>query len=384
MDITEYSNKGQIVVAGDLNSRTGNRPDYIENDFSLFNDDNDNDLDIPLPRYSEDKTTNRFGHYLLDLCKAVQLRIVNGRLFDDSCIGAYTCMTPTGSSSIDLVLTQNDYFKNFTSFSIHDFVEFSNHTPVTFSIKAYCRDTNNISRKTICYNWKEKLRDDFKNDLRGEINSFKEDLQNMSAEPNNQESIDAMVDYFTTFIASKGDKYFKKEISIDKKCMFESSIRPKKDKTKWYNQECKNKKFIVVESLKAFNKNKSNENREILYKCKKDYKYLCRKTKQKFNRDRCSKIEDLRKKKPKEFWNLFKKHKSASAMNISLDQFYEHFQNVAAESSLNEDEEVETFLKQFDDAKIENVNGTSNIFSELDKKNNNRRNQNCNIEIEKM
>ena len=53
----------------------------------------------------------------------------------------------SGSSSIDLVLTQNDYFKNFTSFSIHDFVEFSNHAPVTFSIKAYCRDTNNISRK---------------------------------------------------------------------------------------------------------------------------------------------------------------------------------------------------------------------------------------------
>ena len=55
-------------------------------------------------------------------------------------------------------------------------------------------------------------------------------------------------------------------------------------------------------------------------------------------------------------------------MNISLDQFYEHFQNVAAESSLNEDEEVETFLKQFDDAKIENGNETSNIFSELDNK----------------
>ena len=74
----------------------------------------------------------------------------------------------------------------------------------------------------------------------------------MSAEPSNQESIDAMVDYFTTFIASKGDKYFKKEVNIGKKCMFESSIRSKKDKTKWYNQECKNKKSIVVESLKAF------------------------------------------------------------------------------------------------------------------------------------
>ena len=115
--------------------------------------------------------------------------------------------------------------------------------------------------------------------------------------------------------------------------MFENSIRSKKDKTKWYNQECKNEKSIIVESLKAFNKNKSNENRKILYKCKKDYKYLCRKTKQKFNRDRCSKIEDLRK---KNFGTSLKKSKSASAMNISLDQFYEHFQNVAAESSLNE------------------------------------------------
>ena len=82
---------------------------------------------------------------------------MNGRLFNDSCIGAYTCMTPTGSSSIDLVLTQNDYLKNFTSFSIHDFIEFLNNAPVTFSIKAYCIDTNNISRKTICYNWKEDL-----------------------------------------------------------------------------------------------------------------------------------------------------------------------------------------------------------------------------------
>ena len=83
----------------------------------------------------------------------------------------------------------------------------------------------------------------------------------MSAEPKNHESIDAMVDYFTTFIASKGDKYFKKEINIGKTCVFESSIRSKKDKTKWYNQECKNRKSIV---------------------------------------------EGLRKKKPKEFWNLFK------------------------------------------------------------------------------
>ena len=64
MDITEYSNKGQSIVAGDFNSRTGNKPDYIENDFPLFNEDNGTDLDVPLTRYSEDKKTNKFGQNL--------------------------------------------------------------------------------------------------------------------------------------------------------------------------------------------------------------------------------------------------------------------------------------------------------------------------------
>ena len=46
MDISEFSNKGELIVAEDLNSRTGIKPDYIENGFLLFTDGNYSYLDI--------------------------------------------------------------------------------------------------------------------------------------------------------------------------------------------------------------------------------------------------------------------------------------------------------------------------------------------------
>ena len=49
-------------------------------------------LNVQFKRVSIDKTTNRVGYLLLDLCKAVQMRILNGRLYDDAEKGAFTCI----------------------------------------------------------------------------------------------------------------------------------------------------------------------------------------------------------------------------------------------------------------------------------------------------
>ena len=70
--------------------------------------------------------------------------MINWRMFNDSGKGAYTRMTQMGCSAIDLVLAKHEYFENFTSFTIYDFVEFSKHIPVTFSLKAFIRQTTNI------------------------------------------------------------------------------------------------------------------------------------------------------------------------------------------------------------------------------------------------
>ena len=62
----------------------------------------------------------------------------------------------------------------------------------------------------------------------------------------------------------------------------------------------------MYEAPKEYNLLKSEETRKKVLDNKKDYKYLCRKKKQKYFVDRGRKMNELRKKKPKEFWKIFK------------------------------------------------------------------------------
>lgn len=89
---------------GDLNARTAVAPNYIMDDFIA--PENDNELyihvcDKVLKRYSEEKAKNSFGTMILDMCKSLKLRIVNGRLHSDAKVGKSTCETELGSSVID-------------------------------------------------------------------------------------------------------------------------------------------------------------------------------------------------------------------------------------------------------------------------------------------
>jgi len=80
-EIIQFSSKGQIIICGDLNARTGNQNDFISVDSEI-------PIDLPCgyvpdsntsPRVSQDIQVNTQGKYLLDLCISCRLRIVNGR-----------------------------------------------------------------------------------------------------------------------------------------------------------------------------------------------------------------------------------------------------------------------------------------------------------------
>ena len=95
LDINFYQTKGKVFLTGDTNSRTGNKADYIENDRYISDTDFDTvpDIETLIPRSTCDLTTNRFGDNLLDICKATNIRIVNGRLHNDQNIGKKTAHT---------------------------------------------------------------------------------------------------------------------------------------------------------------------------------------------------------------------------------------------------------------------------------------------------
>ena len=86
-DIGHFSEKGTVIIAGDLNSRVGNLLDYIEHDsiaeplLDVLSHVLTYDDDVIFPkRVTEDTIVNSFGRTLINLCKNTGMRICNGRV----------------------------------------------------------------------------------------------------------------------------------------------------------------------------------------------------------------------------------------------------------------------------------------------------------------
>jgi hypothetical protein len=112
------------------NSRTAEEPDFIdfeinehEEDFTEFLQ-NDlatlNELNIDKNRKNVDKVKSRSGNNLLDICKANNLFIVNGRIGDDKTeSGKLTCKN---SSVVDYCICTCSFLQFVYNFKVLDFV----------------------------------------------------------------------------------------------------------------------------------------------------------------------------------------------------------------------------------------------------------------------
>ena len=67
-----------------------------------------------------DKDINTFGRQLLNLCITLGIHIVNERCGDDTDIGEYTYIAPSGKSVIDYFLMSTDLFDHFEIFYVHE------------------------------------------------------------------------------------------------------------------------------------------------------------------------------------------------------------------------------------------------------------------------
>ena len=100
MSITSAMNvRPNIILAGDLNARTGNLMDHLFDDSHVnlpvgdcYPEDN-----FKRPRSSCDMNdkVNNFGNHLLWLCQSLGIHIVNGRTSSDK-EGHFTCLTNAG------------------------------------------------------------------------------------------------------------------------------------------------------------------------------------------------------------------------------------------------------------------------------------------------
>ena len=105
---SKYVNNHDIFLCGDFNARTSNLPDFITDEYTVFNGGQSNfvssDILADSQRYNMDTKPNTYGKLLLELRKNTGLFIANSRLYQDKHRGSFPFFNRNGSSVIDFML----------------------------------------------------------------------------------------------------------------------------------------------------------------------------------------------------------------------------------------------------------------------------------------
>jgi len=316
-DIHHFQALGKVVLCGDWNARVGSRPDYIvcDRNIDCLNAP-DYIADEPCARKTLDKGSNGHGLKMLDLCKSTSVRIANGRIGSDHSTGTFTYACSSGASVIDYVVVGAYDFNCIDNFVINPFNEWSDHTPLSFSINCGRMRGSIDSRYTRTdIKWNEALRDNFRSGLIARLTEL--NLLVNSLDIHERESIDDCVNKFSCILQEVANPLFSKTTSHTNKCTTSVSDNKLCKKAEWFDAECVEAKRLYLDAVKKFNLSKTDENRTSMCTLKTSYKQLGRKKKRNFVRNKVRTIENMRHAKPRDFWKLFTK-KKRNNNNISL------------------------------------------------------------------
>ena len=151
-DIAYIPPESQILLCGDYNAHTSIESDFVDNidtgsdgelaDY-LCDINSERSVEISammekklLVRFSQDKkNVDNHGKLLLELCKAVGMLILNGRLGANKGIGRCTRIADNSSSVVDYVIATPDLFDHIDQFQVNSKFPESDHLPISFSLK---------------------------------------------------------------------------------------------------------------------------------------------------------------------------------------------------------------------------------------------------------
>ena len=279
--------------------------------------------DTPLLRVSRDTRCNSHGIKLLDVCKSICLRIVNGTLGRDHNIGEYTFVSNQGASVIDYLLTRECNFPHITDFYIEPLNEWSDHSPISFSLSCNNRCSHApVEQEEIKIIWDSKYKNNFRAGLIGKPPAF--NLLTSDINISSKESINKVLTDFANIVRSVTDPLFSTHVSQKEKIYFNDSSYA--SSAEWFDLECSQAKQRYLEALRVFQNLDTNLNREHLCasECKLAYKKIICKKKKSFESKKLTEIENLRHGKPKQFWTYFKR-KHDQKYDISADEFFNYF-----------------------------------------------------------
>ena len=173
-------------------------------------------------------------------------------------------MCYNGQSTLDYLLTYTHNLTCLTDFNVHDFVEFSNHAPLSFSFKAKLVQNCSRSKSSSCtyYKWDDTFKTSFLNDISNGIETLK---QNLLHEIDNHSNCDVLLSQFTDFLCKCGNKYFEKHSS-------KKDTNLENRNQSWFDNQCREKRASYRSALNFFNKYKIESARNELFKKRREYK----------------------------------------------------------------------------------------------------------------
>ena len=165
-----------LIMKGDLNSRVGNIDDrYMDTDLGgSCHIGIGRDLGtIPERKNSDRNEPNEQGMKLIDLCKTLDLTILNGRPIGDPYGNITFYDENIGKSTIDYSICNRSFFKNIKNFMVLPQNELSDHCKIVTELEENMiqhdtpKDEYNWTNPEHNFknNWNEELKHEFSNYL---------------------------------------------------------------------------------------------------------------------------------------------------------------------------------------------------------------------------
>ncbi len=320
--IAELSSLGQVILMGDLNSRTSSFTDFPldnENETNFIMEDSDRKItsedllfnNLSCVRVNKDSCVNDNGRMLIRLSSMSSMLILNGRSGRDKNVGNFTyCETKKDKlckSTVDYVLCSKNMLYNICNFEIKDFNIFSDHAAICFNITCnFHIDDLSRYKSENCrkIKWKEDLKEEFVNNLSDEkveleLQEILDTLEKASII--NETLINDSVAALGNILRSAG-----KDHAYVKHSKKDSGV----GQGRWYDQNCKNKKAIFDNYRKRYFLSHLEQDKISMCKARTEYRKICRRNRKEYHIKKADELLNLSRTNQKKFWNSFRKKKA--------------------------------------------------------------------------
>ena len=309
-EIVNYNGKGDIMLLGDTNCRTGEQKEKM---YQTINGNDTQTADIFEPivlpsRANQDKNVNKNGKRLINILGTNHLMIANGRTPGDL-DGKLTFCNVHGTSSIDLCIVSHTLYSSIMYFKVLPFVFYSDHAPIVVSLKTGKHNATDTNLDENSYELYRRCSWNNKNALIFNANITATNAQIHLEEliSNNNLNVDEATDKLTNIILNAMPQE-----NLD-------NHKPAKNAKQKQSREMREAYRNYKKERRAFCRDKSNLNKKQQFlNTKGKLRRLKSKMDKMITENKLNKLAKLEKTDIKHFWRELKKINQCKEMSADI------------------------------------------------------------------